>query len=88
MVHDTVVAFAKQAGLLARVEQTIHVDPVIEWAMPLAPPTRTANAITHDLTGLPICVDVRVTSTPPHGPVPPLCSESCAKLLQSTTSWA
>eukprot|EP00971_Amphidinium_carterae_P092663 1835161-Amphidinium_carterae.1 len=58
MVRDMLVMFAKQAGLLARVEQTVHAEPV-RYALGQRP-MHTADAILHDLTGHPVCIDVWV----------------------------
>eukprot|EP00971_Amphidinium_carterae_P189066 3753348-Amphidinium_carterae.1 len=42
--------------------------------------THTADAIFHDLTGLPVCVDVRVTATPALADVQThLCAQEAAK---------
>eukprot|EP00971_Amphidinium_carterae_P191914 3807882-Amphidinium_carterae.1 len=54
------------------------------FAMPIGPqgacPTHTADAIIHDLTGLPVCVDGCVATTPPHAAVQPhLCDQEAAK---------
>eukprot|EP00971_Amphidinium_carterae_P346997 6488792-Amphidinium_carterae.1 len=63
---------------MARIEQTIHVEPV-RYATGTRP-THTADAIIHDLAGLPVCVDVRVTTTPALSDVQShLCAQEAAK---------
>eukprot|EP00971_Amphidinium_carterae_P156083 3094710-Amphidinium_carterae.1 len=85
MIRDTLVAFARQAGLLARIEQTIHVEPV--RYTPGTRPTHTADAIFHDLAGLPVCVDVRVTATPVLADVQThLCAQEAARRREYGTS--
>eukprot|EP00971_Amphidinium_carterae_P028682 564631-Amphidinium_carterae.1 len=47
----------------------------------------SADAIFHDLAGLPVCIDIRVTTTPPHTNVQTrLCAQETAKCKEYGTA--
>eukprot|EP00971_Amphidinium_carterae_P207664 4120768-Amphidinium_carterae.1 len=67
------LAFCSSIAAVTRERERVRYAPGTR-------PTNTADAIFHDLTGLPVCVDVRVTATPALTDVQThLCAQEAAK---------